>query len=53
MWHVWGKGRGAYRVLMSRPVERNNLEFLGMDGRVILKWMFKKWAGTMNWIVVD
>jgi len=32
-----GKRRGAFRVLMGRPVERNNLEFLGMDGSIILK----------------
>jgi len=50
MWHVWWKTRGAYRVLMGRTVERNNLKFLGMDGSIILKWIFKKWA--MNSIVV-
>jgi hypothetical protein len=52
MWHVWGKRRGVYRVLMGRPVEKNNLEFLGTDGSIILKWIFKKWDWAMNWIVV-
>jgi hypothetical protein len=52
MWHVRWNRRGAYRVLMGRTVERNNLKFLGMDGSIILKWIFKKWDGAMNSMVV-
>jgi hypothetical protein len=39
------EGRGGYRVLVGRPEGRNHLEDPGVDGRIILKWIFKKWDG--------
>jgi hypothetical protein len=39
-----GDRRATYRVLVGRT-ERDHLEDLGVDGSVILKSIFKKWAG--------
>jgi hypothetical protein len=32
--------------------ERNHLEDPGVDGRIILRWIFRKWDGDMDWICV-
>ena len=34
----------AYRVLVGDLRDRDHLEDLGIDGRIILKWIFKKWC---------
>jgi hypothetical protein len=37
-----GEGRGAKIVLVGKLKERDQLEDLAIDGRIILKWVFKK-----------
>jgi len=38
-----GEGRGMYRVLVGKPEGKRPLGRPGLDGRIILKWIFRKW----------
>jgi hypothetical protein len=51
---LMGKRRGAYRVSVGKLRERARLEDPGIDGRIILRWMFRKrdmglWTGS-SWL---
>jgi len=37
-----GERRGLYRGLVGKP-EREHLGDPGVDGRIILRWIFRKW----------
>jgi hypothetical protein len=39
-----GKGRGVYRVLVGKPEGRRPLGRPRLDGRIILRWIFRKWV---------
>jgi len=50
MYQVWGRGEVHTEFWRGNQWERDNLEDLGLDVRVILKWIFKKLDGGMDWI---
>jgi len=57
MWHVWETGE-VHTMFWSRdPRERDHLVNLGVDGRIILKWIFKKWYGEawagLIWLMIE
>jgi hypothetical protein len=45
MWHVWVRGEVLTGILWGGLREGDHLEDPGIDGRIILKWIFKKWDG--------
>jgi len=36
--------RGLYRVLAGKSEGKNHLGDPGVDGRIILRWIFKQWG---------
>ena len=44
---MW-QGKGVYRVLVGKSEGKNHLQDLGLDGRIILNWIFRKWG--RDWI---
>ena len=46
MWHVWER-RGATTFRWGKLREKDELEDLGVNERIVLKWIFKTWDGTL------
>jgi hypothetical protein len=40
-----GEGRGVHRVLVGKPEGKRPLGDPDVDGRIILRWIFRKWEG--------
>jgi hypothetical protein len=51
MWHIWETGELHAGFWWGDPNEREDLEDLGVDGRIILKWIFKKWGGDTTGLI--
>jgi len=47
---MWGRGEVHNGFWWGNLREINHLEDPGIDGRIILRWMFRKWEGGMIWI---
>jgi hypothetical protein len=42
MWHVWETGEVHTGFWCGKLRERDHMEFLGVDGMIIVKLLFKK-----------
>jgi len=45
---TYAESRGVYRDLVGKHDGKNYLEDPGVDGRIILKWIFRNW-GAVAW----
>jgi len=48
-----GDRRVVYRMLVGNMEERDHLGDPGVDGRIILRWIFRKWdvgGRGMDWV---
>jgi hypothetical protein len=50
MWHGWGGREVHTGFWWGDPREEDHLGDPGVDGRIILRRIFGKWDGGMNWI---
>jgi hypothetical protein len=52
-----GEGRGVYRVLVGKPEGKRPQGRPGVDGRIILRRIFRKWdVGVwtgLSWLGID
>jgi hypothetical protein len=51
-----GERRGAHGILVEKPEGKNHLEDLDVDGKIILKYILRKWiVGAWNrliWLMI-
>ena len=44
------EGRGVYTVLVGKHEGKRPLGDPDVDGRIILRWIFRKWEGLWDWM---
>ena len=48
MLHVWRKGEVCKRFWWGNLRERDHWGDQDIDGRIILRWIFRKWKGVVG-----
>jgi len=48
MWREWGRGEECTGFWWRNLRERVHWRDPGADGRIILKWIFRKWEGVVR-----
>jgi hypothetical protein len=43
-----GEGRGVHRILVGKPEGKRPLWDPDVDGRIIIRWIFRKWEGVVG-----
>jgi hypothetical protein len=42
---MYGEEKGVHTILVGKTLmERDHLEYPEVDGRIILRWIFRKWG---------
>jgi hypothetical protein len=50
VWHVQGRGAVHAGYLWGNLRETYDFEYLGVYGKIILKWVFRKYYRGVEWI---
>jgi len=50
MCYIWERGEMRTGSWLGSLLERDHLEDLGIEGRIILQLIFKKYLWSMHWI---
>jgi hypothetical protein len=45
-------GEKCILVLAGKPEGRDHLEHTDLEGRIILRWMFREWGWGVDWLSV-
>ena len=48
MWHVFMERKVVHKVLVGKPEGKNPLGDQDVDGRIILRRIFRKWEGVVG-----
>jgi hypothetical protein len=48
MWRVWGRGKVCTVFWWGSLRERDHWGDPDVDGRIILRWIFRKWEGVVE-----